>query len=134
MAFVLALSRGFRVKIWAVALALSIEIICAGLFVWETQTGRVAVYRAEKRIAPAAAELMPRGARVAAGYPSTMVLYRPDIAVVTMPAGNEDLALLDEKVGLDAIVLVGGEIDPCGWFLDTLIVDNNTLLIYTRPR
>ncbi len=136
LAFVFALANGLRIKTYFIAIGLSLEIMCAGLFVWETQAERISVYRAEKDLAPAVAEIMSPGARVAAEYPSTMVLYKPGIAVVTVPASNEDLALLDEKLSLDAIILVGsGSKLEAPWLpKDTLIMHNDTIFVYTRPK
>jgi hypothetical protein len=65
-----------------------------------------------------------------------MVLYRPDISVVTMPASMEGLTLIERRVKLDAVVLSLHEqgIVLWGWREDTLVVGSDTLFTYLKPR
>jgi len=134
MAF--GLARFLRVKPWLTMVVFSAWLVLGVLYTLEVQKERLAVYRTERTLAPAVAEVMPTGARVAVSYPRTVVLYRPDIAVVTTPASHEDLALLDEKVGLDAIVLSVSEpaFVSWGWSEDTLVLGPDNLFIYTKPK
>jgi len=135
LAFVFALSRSIPRIRWLVLLFLSM-LTSSVFYTLEVQGGRSAVYNSEAKSARVVAELLPKGAKVAAGWPTTMVLYRPDISVVTLPATMEDLTLLEQEVKLDAVVLSSQEkgIVQWGWEEDTLFVENEVMYLYRRPR
>jgi signal transduction histidine kinase len=135
MAFIFALAKSVPKKTLIAFLFLTMSISSV-FYTLEVQKGRSAVYNSEVKSARVAAGLLPERAKVAASWPTTMVLYRPDISVVTMPASMEDLTLIERRVKLDAVVLSLHEqgIVLWGWREDTLVVGSDTLFTYLKPR
>ncbi|MGB9589601.1 MAG: glycosyltransferase family 39 protein [Candidatus Hydrothermia bacterium] len=134
--FVFALARDLRMRPWLIRVIFSAWVILGVFYTLELQRERIAVYRAERDVAPVVAGLLPPCSKVSVGYPSTIALYRSDISVVTIPEGTDDLALLSEKPGLDAMILSAPEpeIVSWGWSEETLILNSDTLFVYRRIR
>ena len=138
---VAALFIGTRIKS---KILLSSMLICelgiGALCSWSyMKAGRAGSERME-RLYPAIKEALPPDVRIVGirGFGLEQIpIYMPEVIAVLYPKRPEHAALLNERLGTEALILADNRIlypEPSRWSRDTFIVGSDTLFIYLKPR